>query len=289
ISAVKTAYYQVLARKSALEAARQNMELAGDFLSKAELRVKAGEGTRLEQLTAKVQNSEVLVNLNLKENELKSGLLELSYAMGMSSGSIQALSLSDTLLSDPVKLSFEELYKTALECSPQLKINELRVNSAAADRKLAWTSLLPNFNLSYYKMTRDGERGFYGASFGVTVPLWFMFDQRSRIKESAANENAASADLLNAKNDLYLKLNRSFNDYQNALKQVELYKYEILPLSEEVYQTALRNYEAGEISYLEFLQAKQTSVSAQYDYIDVLLSYNKSVVALEETIGKRIK
>jgi outer membrane protein TolC len=135
------------------------------------------------------------------------------------------------------------------------------------------------------KQARAGNKNYYGASFGISVPIWFMFEQRGKIQEASANLGIAEAGLRLVKDQVTLKIKSAFNDYENNLKQVSLYNNDILPQSEEIYRTALTSYDAGEISYIEFLQAQQTLINARSNYINILYNYNMSVTALEESVG----
>ncbi|PJC59051.1 MAG: hypothetical protein CO025_07375, partial [Ignavibacteria bacterium CG_4_9_14_0_2_um_filter_37_13] len=68
----------------------------------------------------------------------------------------------------------------------------------------------------------DGNAGFYGASFGISVPLWFIFDQRGKIQEAVANQSISESQLQLTKNEVALKLKSAFTDHENNLKQVKL-------------------------------------------------------------------
>ena len=290
ITRVKYSYYNTLAKKEEVKLAEENLSIAEDFFRKAEVRFNTGEAAHLEHMTAKVQYSEALNNLNVRQNELKSLLASLCYAMGYGKDEQpENFILTDSLKFIPAQYTFEKLFQIASDTNPWLRIYELKLNSFSAGKALAWAGLLPSFNLSYFNQARDGLNGFYGASLGVTVPLWFMFDQKGKIQEAEANRLSAESELKSAKNELNLKINKAFNDCQIADKQVELYESDILPQSEEVYRTALKSYEAGEITYIEFLQAKQTVISSRNNYINSLLSYNQAIISLEEAVGKRLK
>jgi len=85
-----------------------------------------------------------------------------------------------------------------------------------------------------------------------------------------------------------MRLKTIYNDYESNLRQVELYISDILPQAEEVYRSASASYNAGEITYLEFLQARQTLISASSNYTNALFSYYRSIFTLEETIGQSL-
>ncbi|MGE5847494.1 MAG: TolC family protein [Ignavibacteria bacterium] len=286
---IKSAYFNVLAKLGLLGIAEENLNIAEDFAKKAGIRYNVGEGTNLEQLTAKVQFTEASNNLEIAKNELKTAFAELNYSIGYGKRTDEIFTLTDSLsYSTADEFTFEELDNLSLTANQQIKISELNVSTSSLDKSLAWSSLLPNFNLSYFKQTRDGDNGYYGASFGMSVPLWFLFENRGQIQEASANVNIAESELQLVKNEVYLRLRSAFNDYENDLKQVKLYLSDILPQAEEVYRSASASYDAGEITYLEYLQARQTLINAKSNYINVLFSYNLSIYTLEEAVGQSL-
>ncbi|MEJ5352592.1 MAG: TolC family protein [Melioribacteraceae bacterium] len=287
-SQIKSAYYNILAKEEQLTIAEENLSIAEDFFKKAEIRYNVGEGTNLERLTAKVQFTEAKNNLEVVRNELKTAIAELNFALGYGRQSEEIFTLKDSLAFNEYKFSLDELFSLSSYANQKIKIAELNLSSSSIDKKLAWSSILPGFNLSYFKQTRDGDNGYYGASFGISVPLWFMFQQRGQIQEASANVNIAESELQLVKNEVYLRLKSAFNDYENDLKQVKLYLNDILPQSDEIFRVAAKSYDAGEITYLEYLQAKQTLITSKNNYIKALLKYYLSLFTLEETVGQSL-
>ncbi len=289
INQVKTSYYKVLAKQYQVKSAEENLLISEDFFKKAEIRQHIGEGTNLERLTSKVQYTEARNNLEVVKNELTTAFAELNYALGFEKQSYDSnFGLTDTLVFVDHKISIEQIYKSFEETNPQIQIAMLNCGIASIEKGLAWSSLLPNFNFSYFKQTRDGDTGFYGASFGVSIPLWFMFDQRGKIQEAVANQSISESELQLTKNEIVLKIKSAFTDLENNLKQVKLYVNDILPQAEEIYRTAIKSYDAGELTYLEYLQAKQTLISSRNNYINALFSHYQSVFRIEELVGQNI-
>jgi outer membrane protein TolC len=289
VSSVKKAYFNVLALQKQIEIAQENLNIAGDFVKKAEVRFSVGEGTNLERLTAKVNHTEALSNIEIQKNHLVAAFAELNLALGYGKGESKLYHLTDTLSFIPFDFTLGKLLDDAAAVNPQLKAATLRVDSYSAEKSLAWSSLLPNFNLAYFnKQVRDDPRGYYGASFSIGIPLWFMLDQRGRIKEASSNVSAAESELQTANNAVHAKTQAAFAEFKHEEKQVQLYVKDILPQAEEVFRTAAKSYEAGEITYIEFLQAQQTLINSRGSYAEALLSYNLSIVTIEEAIGKTL-
>ena len=289
VNQVKTSYYKILAKQFHVKFAEENLLISEDFFKKAEIRQNVGEGTNLERLTAKVQYTEARNNLEVVKNELTTAFAELIFSLGYGEQSYESqLALTDSLVFVDHKISLEKIFKSLEETNPQIKIAQLKYAITSVEKGLAWSSVLPNINLAYFKQTRDGNAGFYGASFGISVPLWFMFDQRGKIQEATANQSISKSELQLTKNEIVLKIKSAFTDHENNLKQVKLYVNEILPQAEEIYRTAIKSYDAGELTYLEYLQAKQTLISSRNNYINALFNHYQSVFRIEEIAGQNI-
>lgn len=286
VKQIKSAYFKVLADQSIVKYSEEYLIISDDFYKKAQIRYNVGEGTNIEELTAKVQLSEAKNKLEIAKNNLNTSLAELNYVLGY--GNQNTLTLTDSLIYSEHNLSLETAYQTAEETNPEIKAAKLNNGIAGVEKTLAWSSLLPNFNFAYFKQSRDGDNGFYGASFGISVPLWFIMDQRGAIQEASANESISEAVLQQTKNEIRLKLKNAYTSYINNQQQIKTYNDDILPQTEEVYRTAIKSYDAGELSYLEYMQVKQLVINARENYITALFNYNKSLFELEEIIGKNI-
>lgn len=283
-SKIKTGYYKVLAKQLLRQFAQEQVELAKSFAEKAEIRTNVGEGTNLEKLTASVQLQESRNTLSSVNNELTATIAELNYALG------KELVTADIVLSDSLVFTKHQIDPLTAETLideniPDIRIAKLQYESSLVDKKLAWSSLLPGFNLAYFRQSRDGDNGFYGASFGVSLPVWFLFDQRGKIQEAEANSKGLAAELQTAKNEIHRTLHQALSEYRNSYNQLLLYTESLLPQSAEIFATAYKSYAVGEITYLEFLQARQLLISSRTSYVNALLNYNLSALKIEEITG----
>jgi outer membrane protein, heavy metal efflux system len=285
-SRVKIAYYDVLAKQKKIELAEENLAIADDFARKAEIRYNVGEATNLERLTANVQRTQARNGLEVAQNDFKISIGELYYALGRGKDEQpDKIILTDSLVYQPITETLEQLTERAFAINPQIKAASGRVSVASMDRTLAWPSFLPNLNASYYRQTVDGNSDFYGVSFGISVPLWFLFDQRGQIQEASANLNIAESDLQSLNNFISVNVKNAYLEMKNDERQIILHQKDILPQAAEIYRTALASYEAGEITYIEFLQARQTLISSRNEYVEELARYCTSLAKLEFAVG----
>ncbi len=286
VSRVKMAYYNVLAKQKKIELNTENLAIAEDFAHEADVRYAVGDATHLERLTAAVQRTQAHNAVAAARNDLKIAYGELFLELGQRRDSQNSeIILTDSLVYRPFTATLEQLTETAFAFNPRLKAAAKKVSIASLGRTLAWSSVLPNLNASLYRQTVDGNSNFYGVSFGVTVPLWFMFDQRGQIQEASSGESIAEHTLRSLTNSIRLNVRNAFLEMENYERQIRLHQAEILPQANEVYRTAHASYAAGEITYVEYLQARQLVISSRNEYIEELARYYSSLAQLEHAVG----
>ncbi len=286
---VKEAYFGLLAREKRLGLAEENLTIADDFARKAEIRHNVGEGTNLEWLTAKVQRTQARNAVETARNELRvaTGVLNLALGRGKNDTS-GAFILTDSLAYRPASFALESIVEEAYRSNPRVQSASFRVSAASVNRTIAWSSILPSLSVSYSHQALAGNSNLYGMALGISLPIWFLFDQRGQVEEAAATYARAESDLLARQNFVIQDVKNSYLEFTNDERQVQLYLSDLLPQVQEVYRSAATSYEAGEISYLEFLQARQTLISVRSGYIDALFHYNAALARLEKSVGRSL-
>lgn len=291
---IKRAYFSAVEKLALLNLAKENLELAAEFSRKAEIKVKVGEGTNLELLTAKVQLTETKSTVSTAEKDYKTALNDLNLSMGYNSGDdLGRINFTDTLGLQPRTYNFDELLARSYQRNSTLQRAAYELQSAEISKKIAWMGLLPTFSASYMFQSKAMQlndnpgysSNYHGFRLSVNLPLWFMFDQKGRIQEADAAYRVNEYNEQIAKNELRGKIASAYEEYKNSIRQLELYRDELIPQAEEIFRTADISYKAGEISYLEFLQAKLTAINAKINSIKIQFDYKESIVRLEEASG----
>ena len=286
---VTDAYYGVLAKQQRLTLAEENLRIAVDFEQKATIRHAVGEGTNLEQLTARVQKTQAQSELETSHNELGKAVNELHFALGRGTHQPdKEFLLLDSLVYQSQAYEIDSMLAHAHRSNSQLQAASFRLAVAADNRGIAWSSLLPSFNASYARYRFAEGTTAYGVALGISVPVWFLFDHRGQIQEATAMYSKAEAELTARRNLVDAQVRNAVLDFRNADRQVRLYQEELLPQVEEIHRVAVSSYQAGESGYLEYLQARQTLVSVRASAINTLYAYHSAVARLEYAIGTPI-
>ena len=287
-SKVKLLYRDAVIKGKKTSLAEDNYAIAIDFYDKAEARLKAGEGTKLESITAKMQLNEARVSLESARNEYRSAVNRLLETMNRTDLKEEGLTLTDSLTFHPVYLKFDELLNEAMANNKLIKKSESSLGIASINKTLAWSSLLPNLSFSYFRQATPDNDDFYGVSFGISLPVWFLFEQRGNIQEAAANYSIAGEEVKTVRNSVELNLKSSFSSFRFEQEQIKTYMNDLLPQAAEVFDLARLSYNSGEINYIEFLQAKQNLISIRNNYLNSLAGYYASLSELEITVGKNL-
>jgi cobalt-zinc-cadmium efflux system outer membrane protein len=286
---VKEAYYGVLARQQKLRLAEENLVITEDFARKAEIRLNVGEGTHLERLTANMQRTQARNAVETARNDLRlaSGQLSLTLGRGKEYAREDYI-LTDSLAYRSYPMALDSLVEEAHRANPMVQAAGFRADAASVNRTIAWSSILPSLFASYSWQTLSANTDLYGVAFGVSVPIWFLLDQRGRVEEAAAVSAQADLGLRATRNFVSLDVKNAYLEFTNDERQVQSYRSDLIPQAEEVYRSASTSYESGEITYIEFLQARQTLIFARSGYIDALYHYNSALARLEKAVGRRL-
>jgi outer membrane protein TolC len=290
IARTTIAYFNVLAKMERSELAKENCVVAEEFARTSAVRRNVGEGTNLEQLTANVQQAQARNSVETAANDLRLAKGELGLLIGITNeGDAARLQLTDSLSFRPDVSDLDKHVEVAQRSNSQIRASMIKRDIASTGYTLAWSIFLPTLSASYLRQSRDGITGLYGASFGISLPLWFMFDHRGQIQSASATLAIADHELESTRHSVTAAVRSAHVEKVNSEQQLHSYESDVLLQTREIFRSAKASYDAGEISYLEFLQARQTVVQARTSYIDLLLGYHVAVARLQQAVGLSLK
>lgn len=286
ITDVKLKYFTFLLKTKEVFLAEENFKISSEINEKAEVNLKIGEKSNIEALTSRVAKAQAKNSLAIAKKEKSAALNKLLFAMNFDDN--KPISIEDSLTFSKIKISFDELIAKTLKENPDYKEANLAFQSSKISKKLAWSELLPEFNISYASQLQDGNSKLYGVGFGMSVPLWFMFENRSKIEEASAISLASEAELNYTKQKIASELRNSFNNLESQISEIKIHETELLPQAQEALKAAEVSFFAGEISYTEFLQAKQIYIGTKQNYYNSIFEYYSNLIELESISGTQI-
>jgi outer membrane protein TolC len=282
---VKKAFYELLLAREKLEYSRRDLELAEDYLQKAELKRAAGDVAQVEVLRAKVEALKAANAVRVAVSNENLAKARLNYHLARRRET--PLQITGQLQVPFVDLSIEDLKREALNLRPELRRLQFSIEKEMRTQESARLSSWPDldFNLSRHRL--EGERTTW--SFTVLVPLPFVFKQRQKatIAEAQANVGVLERETDQVRNTIALEVEEAYTDAQKARNQILLYQQEILPQAQEVYDMFLFSYQEGEIGGIELIEARRTLNESRKLYADALFEHALALATLDNAVGRR--
>lgn len=284
---VKQTYYNWLFLNAQLQVFQEQHVLLTSFLKAAELRKQTGEANQLEVSTASSLLKENSVKIKLTRTERANAARQL----GMFTGSNEPLEPSDTLLTKRTVV----MDTTLLNQNPYLNYLNQQVDIRKKTTALQKSLLLPDLSIGYFNQSLIGtnapdnslygrSKRFQGFQIGLAIPV-FATAEKARIKAGKIQEEVAQTELKSARLELGTLLEQTierFHAYQQSLEEFESGS---LALGTLIQKNGTSAYQAGEIGYLEYVQALLKNMQLKNDYNQLLFGYNQTVIEIEYLIN----
>ena len=275
----RNAYLNWLGTVSLVKLAQENMKLAEEFYASSSTLNEAGEIGAIPLSQARLGVSQAKLQLNTAtSNEIKArgDLLTL---LGLANDVTlePADSLTSVAMVNTLPLVYDTLKQVSLQYSGSL------VTQSKANLNYQRSAWMPDLNIEYARQRIDGQNGFYGIGIGVSIPIWF-FNQQGAVQRTKAQylqnqETYAQTQLM---------IDNQWRVVQSTLSQYQANINEYKAMADEskvLVQNARKAYDAGELSYLEFIAARQTYIQSKNIYLDNLLNYQLSLTDYYTIIG----
>ena len=229
-----------------------------------------GETTYLEKITAEAKSRQVHTTL-IQLKSQKQALHEQLNALVQNGDICLVLNDKLSLLNRDCAVAGKELQEDYLQSISQTYSSELRLQNQ---------NWLPDLNIEFFTGTNHGL-GFRqnGFQIGVAIPLFFNGNvARRRISRF----DKQSWEMMRKNREIrmesfFLQKQAELNQHREMIKY---YTENGNLLSKEIIKTADMSYKNGEIDFFQYIQSLENAISIEIDYLDNVLSYNKSYLEL---------
>ena len=284
---VKQAFFGLLLSQEKLNYAQQNLELAQDFLRKAELKFDAGDVAKVEVLRASVEASKAANEVRSASTEVRLSKAMLNYLLARKKYS--PLEIEGDLKREPISLDADEMVERALSFRPEIRGIRIALEREKLTKKQAYMSYLPDFELGVSKHRIEGEGSWWDFTISFPIPLFFWQPKKGEIAEAEANISSLAKATEHLQNSITLEVEEAYMNAETANNQIRLFEEEILAQAEEVYNMFLFSYQEGEIGGIELIDARRTLIESRTSYADALYNYGVALSALEKSIGQKLE
>lgn len=280
--AVTHLFYTILLLKQ-----KEKLLLAVDsaysaWVEKADKRFALGESNVLEKTTATIQLGEVRRQLKSLQQDMELVHIQLQ------------LLLNTTDPFEPFASSFKMEDAFLVDSSlilhhPRIQLAMQQKTAAESITALERSKRLPELSIGYFNTSMQGTgaddiyysgtKRFSAAQIGVGIPI-FQHAQKVRAEAALVNEVIAENHLEQGKLDLGASYRQAHLQYLNSLQAVEYYEEASLRNARVIRETADRQFERGEIGFLEWIMLISQVINVHTQYLDACAALNESIITL---------
>lgn len=279
---VKSAYTELAYAIENSHLAGEQVKLFLQLRDAAQTRSDMGESSEIDAMQADLQLSEAQNNIEMAEKEIMNARYNLFETIGLEpEEQTYDISFPDTLHYIEVQIDQEEVMRQ-LEQHPELQQINREQQAAEYFTKVAKTGYLPDLNVSYYKQNFGNDYDFHGFEVGVSIPLWFVANQRSKVKQAHAIQREVDWKLHEHELSLKKRAEQTWHSYQTTRANIQRFRDSIQERSAELVRMTQRGYRYGELDLLTLLEAQRTYLRTQQSYYQTLRDYYLRIIELEQ-------
>lgn len=284
----KDAYYNLLYAFENRRVAQDTVDKFELFYNQAKAFYEIGMNPKVDVTIAEVNLSNAKLQLIQADNAVNLAVAKLNNVMGVPF--IDKYNVQERLKYQPVDITFNQSIETAREARPELKLAEIKVESANQTLKLVKKSYFPTLSAEgQYQRGGKSWNSNYGYNFGayLNFPTINGMLIKNEIKEARYLYDKEIANAKNTQNQIYLEIQNAFLMLEEKKNQMPVAILNVKQ-SKENYELSYGRYRVGEASPTELKDAQINYQQAQLSYYNALYQYNSAKASLEKAIGKNI-
>ncbi|WP_322550473.1 CusA/CzcA family heavy metal efflux RND transporter [Flavobacterium psychraquaticum] len=254
------------------------------FVKAATLRYSAGETNALEKniANAKQQQLEQKLKQTTTQIEIEKSKIKVFLDLKSDFNVPDTLFVANTIIADSV----------LIQQNPNIKLAFNHIEVAKANQKFEKSALYPEFSAGYFMQSLVGtpennsntlannSLQFSGFSVGIALPIF----AGSSIAKSKAAKTKIEMEEMNL-NYMQMQIHSQFSQQVEQLNtfksNLQYYKETALPNANEILKNAAKEYQNGNISYLEYANSLETASDIQLKYNEAILNYNLTIINLQ--------
>ncbi len=277
IQQVKSLYYQALIQQEFVKILRQQDSLYTIASNAATIRYKTGETNLLEKMTTQTRQREIEQRIKNTEMDLRVILLHL-----------KALTGSPEPVQIDSRTAFKNLFnnnnKALTDGNPLAGILQKELVISKLQTVVEQKKLNPDFRVGLINQSIEGNVNLNIIQAGISLPI-FAQAQKARIQASMVNEKIAQSRLDYTITQLESELNSAKILLEKSQNSLIYYETTALPQADLILKTALKNYQLGEIEYVEFIQNISQAWAVKESYLFEIQNFNQYIINIESLLG----
>jgi cobalt-zinc-cadmium efflux system outer membrane protein len=293
---LKQQYIQAVLARDLLDFTHEVQAAATQVLELNQVRYRAGAISEADVAKVETAKLEADADADRAEQDLGTAKANLAFLLGVR-GEVPEFKIEQDLPRFAVPASLaaatrDHLLRGAYENRPDLKAAALNTQSAEAAIHSARHLVLPDIQLQVQFFAQGFESQAINPpslSFGVALPLPFLYQYQGEVTQAEAQRRAATIGLAKLEAQVAADVETGFRAYAGTRRRVERMEGGLLAAARRARDLAQIQYQKGAASLLEFLDAQRTFISINVEYLRDLADFWTAVFQLEQAVGTELR
>jgi outer membrane protein, heavy metal efflux system len=292
IAMVKMAYADLFMAERSIEILREQLEIIRIVIGATEARYRVGRVTQQDVFKAQLEQSEVLKQLIVAEEEINVATVKLNTAMYRPPRT--PVQIPGDLAPGDSMLTISALDDLALANRPELRGAEQEIERAEVMYELADRNKnYPDFMIGwdYMRMPTEMKKDRYAAMVNITIPFspWTAGKRAYEVEESLADIRAARSNREAMRNMTVKQVAEAEAKVQASKRSLQLYREGLLTQAELSFRSALAAYQTGRVEFVNLLEAQRALREARMGYYKATVSFMQNLADLERAVGRELQ
>ncbi len=288
---VKEAFYEFTYLATAIEIAKENLELLQHFEEAARAKYRASAATHPDIIRAQLELATLEDVLKSLEQFREPTVAKLNSVLNRPAGAELAWPVKEKPAE--IKLNQQQIIEALIKNNPQLAELDWQLEAARAKVELAKKKFYPNIGIGLDWIQTDGAltpgvrdsgKDPIVLMFSMNIPLWR--DSYSAAEAQAkANVRNVQHKQIEAENVKIARAIELLYDIEDNQRKVNLYGDVLVPKAEQLVQVSETAYRAGTVDFLSLIDAQRMRLKYELDYERAVTDYQQTIAELEMLTG----
>jgi outer membrane protein TolC len=283
---VKEAFYEYQYLGSAIQVAKENLDLMKHFEEVARAKYLTATATHPDIIRAQIQVVEMEYRLTSLERAREPNVARLNAVLNRPAESPVPWPRQEQ--TPAVVIDRQTLVSSLKERNPELQAMGFDVEQLQREVDVARKNFYPDIGLGmeWMEMNMGPMSADDDLMLGVqlNVPIWRRSYRAGELQARAAARRA-QYERRNTENDLTARLARALYEYEDSSRRVDLYGKTLVPKAVELIGACEAAYMAGTVDFLSLIDAQQTQLQYRLEYERALASRQQRLAELEMLAG----
>jgi outer membrane protein TolC len=286
VEQVRETYFNLFYLRKMLDSLHATQSETDRVAQTTEAQYHVAMSQQQDVLKAQLQQTEVLKDLEMNQEEFQQGQATLKAILGreQDSANVEIAEITRTTIGVPDS----RLRELALANSPTLQQVQAIEDQSDATLAMAKRDYIPDFNVGYtYQKTGPGFHDYYMLSLGVKVPLYFWRKQTPAVEQAALEKESALADSYSKRLSVLSDLQNQVVALRTGDRILKLYSEGLIPQAEETLNSATGAYRVGKVDFQTLLSAVIDVLRVKQEYFRTLADHEIAAAKIRQTIGEQ--